>query len=122
VNPETVVLRADGIVSYDFRGDRIDLATAQAIVAAARLTMGDDVRPRPALVQLHRAVVDQAARRYFSFSKDQRALSSRVALIAGNPVSRVIGNFFVGLNRPEIPTRLFGDEASAVAWLLSDAP
>lgn len=122
LQPDVAVLRPDGIVRYDYRGDRIDLATAQALLKAGRATMGDDIRPRPMLVVLHRAAVDQAARRYLSFSKEQREIASRVAMIAANPVARVIGNFFVGLNRPEIPTRLFGDEPSAIAWLLSDAP
>ena len=120
LQPDVVVLRPDGVIRYDYRGDRIDLATAQALLDAARAVMGDDVRPRPTLVVLHRAAVDQAARRYLSFSKDQRALASKVALIAANPVARVIGNFFVGLNRPEIPTQLFSDEALALAWLLSE--
>jgi hypothetical protein len=119
LNPNVAVLRPDGILHYDFRGDRIDLETAHALLEAGRVAMGDDVRPRPVLVQLHRATVDQAARRYLSFSKDQRAQASRVAMIASNPVSRVIGNFFVGLNRPEIPTRLFADEPTAVPWLLA---
>lgn len=119
LSPEVVVLRPDGIIHYDYRGDRIDLPTAQALIAAARVAMGDDVRPRPVLVQLHRAALDQAARRYLSYSKEQREMTSRVAMIASNPVARVIGNFFVGLNRPEIPTRLFSDEQTAITWLLA---
>jgi len=29
----------------------------------------------------------------------------------------VIGNFFIGINKPPLPTRLFDDEPAAVAWL-----
>ncbi len=119
LNPDVAVLRPDGILHYNYVGARIDLETAIALLAAGREAMGGDVRPRPVLVQLHRAAVDQAARRYLSFSSEQRAQASRVAMIAGNPVARVIGNFFVGLNRPDIPTRLFADEATAIPWLLA---
>ena len=35
---------------------------------------------------------------------------SCVALLVGDPVSAVIGSFFVGLNRPNVPTKLFSDE------------
>jgi hypothetical protein len=32
-------------------------------------------------------------------------------------VARAIGNFFMGLNKPLIPTRLFTSEAEALGWL-----
>jgi hypothetical protein len=49
-------------------------------------------------------------------------LNSAVALLVGSPLSRAIGNFFVGLNRPLIPTRMFTDEAEALAWLRGFVP
>ena len=42
----------------------------------------------------------------------------KVALVVGNPMSRMLAGFFVGLNKPTVPTRTFSDDASAVAWLL----
>jgi hypothetical protein len=42
---------------------------------------------------------------------------SAAAVLIDNPVSRVIGNFFIGLNRPRLPMRLFVSEAEALAWL-----
>jgi hypothetical protein len=44
-------------------------------------------------------------------------LLSAVALIVGTPLSRLVGNLFINMSRPSTPTRLFDDEASAVAWL-----
>jgi hypothetical protein len=32
-------------------------------------------------------------------------------------MSRVIGNFFIGFSRTNIPTRLFTSEAEAIDWL-----
>lgn len=116
-----VRITPDGVLRFEYDGDVIDLPTARALLAAGRVALGDDVRPHPTLVVLHRAVVDRAARRYFAYSADARETTLRVAIVANNPVARVIGNFFVGLNRPDVPTRLFGDEASAVAWLLDRA-
>ncbi len=40
-----------------------------------------------------------------------------VALVVGNPVSKLIGNFFIGLNKPQIPTQVFSSEEPAMAWL-----
>ena len=40
-----------------------------------------------------------------------------VALIMGSPISRVIGNLFMGLNKPIYPTKLFNDKEKAYKWL-----
>lgn len=39
------------------------------------------------------------------------------ALIIGNPVSRIIGNFFIGLNRADMKSRLFTSEEKALNWI-----
>lgn len=44
-------------------------------------------------------------------------LVSAVALIVGTPLSRMMGNVFLSVSKPMAPTRLFHDEASALAWL-----
>ena len=40
-----------------------------------------------------------------------------VALVIDSPLSRVLGNFFLGFNRPETPARLFTSVDEARAWL-----
>ena len=60
--------------------------------------------------------IDGDARAYYSSDEAARQTCG-VALIVGSAVSRVIGNFFIGLNKPPYPTRLFTDEAEAIAWL-----
>jgi hypothetical protein len=44
-------------------------------------------------------------------------VESAAALLIGSPLTRAIGNFFMGLNKPLIPTRLFTSETEALAWL-----
>lgn len=46
---------------------------------------------------------------------------SRVALVADSPLTRTIGNFFMRLNRPPFPVRIFDGEVEALSWLLSPA-
>jgi hypothetical protein len=58
------------------------------------------------------------ARAYFAQPAHTEVLHA-VALLTGSLLSRAIGNFFLGLNKPAAPTRLFTDEASALAWLRS---
>jgi hypothetical protein len=108
-------LRPDGIVAMVF-APRIatDLADALAAVEAmAQLTRG---RRSPLLVNLHGAgPQDRPARAEFARRDD---LVSAVALIVDTPLSRVLGNFFLSVNKPLFPTRLFDNEASALAWLM----
>ena len=44
---------------------------------------------------------------------------ARVALVADNPLTRTIGNFFMRLNRPPFPLRIFDGEDEALRWLLA---
>jgi hypothetical protein len=47
---------------------------------------------------------------------------SAIALLAASPATQVIANFFLGLNRPDVPTEMFTDEAQARAWLRRHRP
>jgi len=42
---------------------------------------------------------------------------SAIALLIGSPVSRIIGNFFLGINKPKYPVKLFTAETGAIEWL-----
>jgi hypothetical protein len=39
------------------------------------------------------------------------------ALVVGNALSRALGSFFIGLNRPRVPTRLFDSVENGIQWL-----
>jgi len=54
---------------------------------------------------------DKAARDYLA--KEGSSFTKGVAVLVDSPMSKIIGNFYMGLNRPTTPTRLFtnGDEA-----------
>ena len=50
------------------------------------------------------------------------AVSLAVALVVESPLSTVLGNFYLGFNRPETPTRLFTSVAEAEDWLATFQP
>ncbi|MBL7920540.1 MAG: STAS/SEC14 domain-containing protein [Bacteroidia bacterium] len=56
------------------------------------------------------------ARKHFSTNGRETKITS-MAIMVKSPLSRVVGNFFMGLNKPKIPARLFDDENAAVEWL-----
>ena len=107
-------LRPDGIVQLVWNpGAAMGLEDAVAATEAmSRLNGG---RQQPLLVDTHDAgPQDRPARTEFARRGD---LVSAVALLVETPLSRMMGNFFLSVSKPVAPTRLFGDEVSAVAWL-----
>jgi len=60
--------------------------------------------------------VEKKARDYFS-SQKVTPLTKAAAVIVNLPISRIIGNFFVGINKPSFPTKLFTSEENAVKWI-----
>ena len=57
------------------------------------------------------------ARAYYS-SKEATDLIKSIALITGSKFSigNIIGNFFIGLNKGDIPTKLFYNLEDAITW------
>jgi hypothetical protein len=107
-------LRPDGIVQLTLV-PRVDIGledAAAALEAIAELAGG---RRRPLLVDMQdTGTQTRPARRELARRDD---LVSAVALIVDTPLSRMMGNFFLSVNKPRYPTRLFDNETSALAWL-----
>ena len=60
--------------------------------------------------------ISKEARDYFA-NERTASIQRATALLISSPVSRIIGNFFTGLNKPISPTRLFTDPHKAIQWL-----
>jgi len=61
-------------------------------------------------------------RRLRRASKEARAMAApskarRMALLVESPVTRMLGNAYQLVSRPQCPVRMFTDEDSAVEWL-----
>ena len=61
---------------------------------------------------------DREARKYGS-GPEWAAAVEAVANIVDSGISRVLGNFFIGINKPSVPTKLFTSEDEGLAWLKS---
>lgn len=85
------------------------IATIEAMIEVT----GD--RPAPLLVDVRDAGPQDREGR-LEFHRRYTVVSA-VAILVGSPLSRMMGNFFVNVNKPKAPTRLFDDEAAAVEWL-----
>ncbi len=93
---------------------RVALEDAQeALEAIANLSQDD---ARPVLVDIRNVrSIDREARDCYSKSTARRA----VALLVASPVTKVIANFFLGLNRAVVPVKVFNHESAAIHWLTS---
>jgi hypothetical protein len=60
--------------------------------------------------------IAREARKYYA-GPEAAKVASAVALIVATPVSRVLGNFYIGLSNPHLPSRLFSSEDEALEWL-----
>jgi hypothetical protein len=103
------ILRIDGLPGCtQTREDAIENLAAHRQLGGGRA--------RPLLVDLRRVrTIERGARECYVEAAPRQAVA--VAVLVGSPLSRVIGNFFVGFNRPPVPTRLFTSEDEALLWL-----
>jgi hypothetical protein len=109
-------MRADGIChSIVEHGAEITLPDAEENTRlVASITQGN--KP-PILVDIRDILsITKEARDHFSMKNREPGVIA-IALLIKSPVSRVIGNFYLGISRPRVPTRLFTSEAQAVNWL-----
>jgi hypothetical protein len=94
----------------------IEHKKADAEELLARLWEIADRRRRPLLVDLTRCRgIDREAR--LCYAGARTGAVSAVALIVGSPLTRAIGHFFIGINKPPRPTRIFSSEPEAIPWL-----
>lgn len=60
--------------------------------------------------------IDKEARDEFSHGSGIELMSA-CALLINSPLNRILGNFFMSVNRPNVPTRLFTSSTEALEWL-----
>jgi hypothetical protein len=60
--------------------------------------------------------ISKEARDHFSM-RGRKPNVTAIAMLVASPLSRIIGNFFLGLNRPTVPTKMFTSEEDAIHWM-----
>lgn len=71
---------------------------------------------RPLLVDLSRVhTISNEARQYYA--EQTYLFATRCALLSTSVVGKMIANFFLSINKPRCPTRMFNNETEALAWL-----
>jgi hypothetical protein len=72
---------------------------------------------RPILVDLTNIKATSRESRGIYSSPDTAKIFRAAALLIGNPVSQIMGNFYMGINKPAMPVKMFTDPNKAMEWL-----
>nr|WP_315199889.1 hypothetical protein [uncultured Flavobacterium sp.] len=105
----------DGILFFEYRPNVvIDLTIAHRIVAD-RIQMQNE-KSYPVLCDI-RGVVDsdKAARDYLAQSGS--VLAKAVSIVTNQSVSLIMTSFYLKICKPSVPTKIFTDDSSALAFL-----
>lgn len=98
------------------QGEHITEEIADAFAQRARTEAGGILKP--ILLEITGvASISREARAVLSRSRS----ASAIAVVGASAVDRVLANFLLGGEPPPCPTRYFGDEDKAIAWLLERA-
>lgn len=93
----------------------IDIKDAIENSAAVKKISKDQIYPM--LVNLKEIKsITKEARDHFSMQNRTPGITA-IGLLIKSPASRIIGNFFLGMNKSTVPVRLFTNEEKAVLWL-----
>jgi len=94
--------------------DLLDLETAK-ICVRERLEFAGG-RSYPSLFDITRIKQStKGARDYLA--KEGNALVTASAILIGSPMLKMSANFYIMVNRPQNPTRMFTSKKSALEWL-----
>ncbi len=111
-------LRPDGIL-FTEGAPNIKLSLEDAQQCTQITNELQDWKARPLMCDLTNvAGMTYECRKHFS-GKEHAETYTKCALIIGSPISRILGNFFIGLNRPEKRVKLFTSRHQAEVWLKS---
>ena len=109
-------LRADGVIVQ-----RVVATKTQTLVDArentdafAALAAGEK---HPLMVDMRANFATERGVREHYASSAATGHCSAIALLIQSAAGRVIGNFFLALQSSAVPTRMFAEEADALAWI-----
>ena len=86
----------------------------QNVATCAKLATG---KPRPILIDMRSMKAQSREVRAYYTGPESAKMLTATAILVESPMSRLIGNFLLGFNKINVPTRLFKSEDEALVWL-----
>jgi hypothetical protein len=117
----TIRLGEDGIIRIAQRAlVTLSLADAHELVAAEQAILRG--RKVPCLVDMRNVKSMSRESRLFLAGPETAKLHLAGALVTTSPLGKALANFFMGLNKPLVPTRMFTSDEQALGWLRGFLP
>lgn len=116
-NQGEVWMDTDGVLHQTYiPGAEISIEDSWQELKIYKSTFCRDIR-RPIIVDISNIkTVSKKSRDIYS-SKEMGQTISAAALIVNSPVSRIMGNFYVGISKTKMPVRMFATNKDAKNWL-----
>ena len=108
-----------GIVEINFTEPeaKVTLEDAKEVLEA-RLQMHTADEKQLLLVDIRNNPSSSREAKEFGRSEEVRNTTQALALITGNQLSRLLGNFYISFNKGNYPVKLFSNTNEATEWLL----
>ena len=112
-----VWLGEDGILRAISTLPNAEMKLEDAKEAVEAYRQAGQGKPRPLFSDSRKIKTLDRESRVYSASKEVARVITAAAIMIDSPVGRVIGNFFLRVNKPRYPCRLFTSEDEALKWL-----
>ena len=105
----------DNVLHFAYKPNiDLNLAAAQKIVADRLKMQGE--RPLPVIVYVNKVKgSEKSARDYLAKEGSERVLA--VAVVVKSPALKIATDFYLMVNRPLVPTKVFRNKEDALAYL-----
>lgn len=105
----------NGILIAALKSETVDLLMAKASVAYRIKHYYDKDYPLFIDIKVVKHITKDA--RDYLASKEGCHKAASCAIIINSNVTRVLANYFIAINRPLVPTKVFTNEEAAKQWL-----
>ncbi|MES2590780.1 MAG: hypothetical protein V4608_02760 [Bacteroidota bacterium] len=106
----------NNIIIGTFKVDTIDLNLAQKLVEYRISVISGESYPTIANIASVKNV-SKPARDFFASEKGCEGITA-TALLIDSPLGRMIGNFYISINKPLRPVKIFTNQEKAKLWLV----
>jgi hypothetical protein len=114
-NDFVIIRIKNGILFLKYKKEIMDLPCATNVVEA-RLKISKGIS-YPLFVDISNVKNTTKEARSYTSKGDAALLVSATALWGTSELTKVMANFFLTINKPEVPVRFFSDREKALQWL-----
>ncbi len=111
-----VALRSDGIIHYTFKPIE-DLKIEHALEMFETVGRIGKAKKYPTLLTVNKYMNIESEVRQLWADSSVNKYASAEAMVLMNVAIKLIGNFYIQINKPVIPTQMFTSEKPALEWL-----